>query len=321
MLGKMTLAAVLTLALNQIATQNVANDKAIVNSSDESASKQAELGQGDKRVEIHHAPAGYKLVFQDEFHKDGMPDRTKWDYATERNAQGWYNDEKQYYSEARPKNARIENGHLIIEAHAETLNKEEYPDWSGQKYTSTRLLTRGKASWTYGFYEIRAQLPCGTGTWPAIWTLPEDPDVEWPNGGEIDIMEHVGFEPGVIHQTIHTKAYNFTAGTQKTTEYEVKDVCEAMHRYQLLWTPDFVLLGIDDAPKFLYKNETKKKKKKSKRNQSKWPFNQPHHLLLNIAVGGNWGGQKGIDKNAFPAKMIVDYVRVYQLDEAAVVPE
>ena len=265
--------------------------------------------KGAKVVEVHHAPAGYELVFQDEFSRDGMLDAAKWDYATERNAQGWFNREKQYYARARAKNSRVENGHLIIEAHAEELTKGEYPDWGGQKFTSARVVTRGRAAWAYGFYEIKAKLPCGTGTWPAIWTLPEDPDVVWPNGGEIDIMEHVGFEPGVVHQSIHTKAYNFGAGTQKTTRFEVPESCDKMHRYQLLWTPEFVLMGLDDAPKFLYKNERK--------GDARWPFDKPHHLLLNIAVGGEWGGQKGIRPDAFPARMEIDYVRVYQLKTSA----
>lgn len=260
--------------------------------------------KADRRIEVHHAPAGYQLVFQDEFSRDGLPDQTKWDYATERNAQGWFNREKQYYSRARAKNSRIENGHLIIEAHAEKLNKSEFPDWNGQEYTSARVVSRGRAAWTYGFFEIRAKLPCGVGTWPAIWTLPEDPNVVWPNGGEIDIMEHVGFDPGVVHQSIHTKAYNFGAGTQKTTKFDVPASCNEMHRYQLLWTPEFVLMGIDDKPKFLYKNE--------KKGEARWPFDKAHHLLLNIAVGGEWGGQKGIRPDAFPARMEIDYVRVYQ---------
>lgn len=257
-----------------------------------------------KRVEIHHAPAGYNLVFQDEFAVDGMPDDSKWDYATERNAQGWFNREKQYYARARAKNSRVENGHLIIEAHGEKLDKGDFPDYGGQRYTSARLVTRGRAAWTYGFFEIKAKLPCVTGTWSAIWTLPEDPNVVWPNGGEIDIMEHVGYEPGVVHQSIHSKAFNFSVGTQKTTRFDVPDVCGVMHRYQLLWTPEFIMLGIDDAPKFLYKNE--------KTGPSRWPFDRPQHLLINIAVGGDWGGQKGVAAKAFPAKMEIDYVRVYQ---------
>jgi beta-glucanase (GH16 family) len=255
-------------------------------------------------IEPNHAPAGYSLVFGDEFNVGTMPDPAKWDYATERNAEGWFNQEKQYYARARPESARLENGSLIIEARAETLDPIRYPDWSGQKYTSTRLLTRGKASWTFGFFEIRAKLPCGIGTWPAIWTLPEDPKFVWPTGGEIDIMEHVGFVPGEINQTVHTKAFNFGSGSQKTTKFQVATACTAMHRYQMLWTPDFILMGVDDLPKFMFK--------KVKKDRARWPFDQPHHLLLNIAVGGSWGGQKGIRPDAFPAKMEVDYVRIYQ---------
>ena len=255
-------------------------------------------------IEPDHAPAGYALVFGDEFNVGTMPDPAKWDYATERNADGWFNQEKQYYARARPENSRIENGNLIIEARAESLDPVKYPDWGGQKYTSTRLLTRGKSSWTYGFFEVRAKIPCGIGTWPAIWTLPEDPKVIWPNGGEIDIMEHVGFVAGEVNQTVHTKAFNFGNGSQKTTKFQVVNACNAMHRYQMLWTSDFILMGVDDQPKFMFR--------KLKPDRARWPFDQPQHLLLNIAVGGSWGGQKGIRPDAFPAKMEVDYVRIYQ---------
>ena len=260
-------------------------------------------------LEPDHAPAGYSLVFGDEFNAGSMPDPAKWDYATERNAAGWFNQEKQYYARARPENSRIENGHLIIEARAETLDPAKYADWGGQKYTSARLLTRGKASWTYGFFEVRAKIPCGVGTWPAIWTLPEDPSVAWPIGGEIDIMEHVGFDAGVVNQTVHTKAFNFGSGSQKTTKFTVANACETMHRYQLLWTADFILMGVDDQPKFMFR--------KVRKDRARWPFDQPQHLLLNIAVGGSWGGQKGIRPDAFPARMEVDYVRIYQRSSPA----
>lgn len=261
----------------------------------------AQAGPGE---EPHHAPKGYQLVWADEFSDDGLPDPARWAYDTARNAEGWYNQERQYYAANRAKNARVAGGQLIIEAHQERLAKAEYPDWGGQKYTSARLITQGVASWTYGFVEVRAMLPCGVGTWPAIWMLPNDPAVIWPEGGEIDIMEHVGFDPGVVHQSIHTSAFNFSRNTQKTTQFPVKDACTAMHRYQMLWTPDFILTGIDDAPRFMFK--------KSATDAARWPFDKPLFLLLNIAVGGSWGGQKGISNTAFPAQMAVDYVRVYQ---------
>lgn len=249
-------------------------------------------------------PKGYGLVWSDEFAKDGLPDPSKWKYDTERNSKGWFNQEKQYYAAERLKNSRVENGKLILEAHEESLAENSPADWGKQKYTSARLITQGLGDWTYGFFEVRAKLPCGVGTWPAIWMLPSDPDVVWPNGGEIDIMEHVGFEPGQIHHSVHTKAFNFSRGTQKTTHYEVADACTAFHKYQLLWTTDFLLFGLDDQPKFLFKKEQE--------GEARWPFEKPQHLLLNIAVGGQWGGQKGVRPDAFPARMEIDYVRVFQ---------
>lgn len=249
-------------------------------------------------------PAGFELVWSDEFDTDGLPDPAKWKYDTSRNERGWFNNERQYYAANRPKNSRVEGGNLILEAHQEDLASARFPDFGGQGYSSARLITQGLGDWTYGFFEIRAKLPCGRGTWPAIWMLPSDPDVVWPAGGEIDIMEHVGFEPGVIHHSIHTTAFNFSRGTQKTTSHEVPDACKAMHKYQLLWAPEMMLFAVDDQPKFLFRKESDK--------QARWPFDKPQHLLLNIAVGGTWGGQKGIDPAAFPARMEIDYVRVFQ---------
>ncbi len=254
--------------------------------------------------EPDHAPDGYTLVFNDEFNTDGLPDPAKWDYDTHRNKQGWYNEEAQYYARARPENSRVEGGVLIIEARKEKLSRAEFPDSGGQKYTSARLMTKGKAAWTYGFYEIRAKLPCGIGTWPAIWMLPEKNGFKWPDDGEIDIMEHVGFVPGEINQTVHTKGMNHILGTHDLVKTQVPTACGQMHRYQLLWTPEYIAMSVDDTPRFGLVNNG---------DPAIWPFDQPMHLLLNIAVGGVWGGEKGIKDNAFPAKMEVDYVRVYQL--------
>jgi len=250
-------------------------------------------------------PDGYELVWSDEFSKDGLPDPKKWKYDVYRNAKGWYNQEKQYYSNARLKNSRVENGRLIIEAHKEDLSGEGFSDWGKQKYSSARMITKGVGDWTYGFFEIRAKLPCAVGTWPAIWTLSSDPDAKWPDGGEIDIMEHVGYEPGVIHHSIHTKKFNYSRGSQLNTKHEVSDACDAMHKYQLLWTETFLLFGVDDSPKFLFKKE-------KENNIGHWPFDRPQHLLLNLAVGGNFAGRSTIKASAFPDRMEVDYVRVFQ---------
>ena len=246
--------------------------------------------------------AGYRLVWSDEFNRAGLPDPAKWTHETTFNKGGWFNNEKQYYSGPRAKNARVQGGRLIIEAHVETPHKQ--PDWGGQRYTSARLITRGKASWTYGFIEARAKLPCGVGTWPAIWTLADVPNLEWPADGEIDIMEHVGFDPGVVHQTIHTGAYNHVARTQKAAQTRVADACGAFHTYQLHWTPDRLVMGIDGRPAFTFE--------RTAGDRAKWPFDGPQYLLLNLAIGGDWGGTKGIDDRALPARMEVDYVRVYQ---------
>jgi beta-glucanase (GH16 family) len=131
--------------------------------------------------------AGYRLVWNDEFNVDGPPDPARWVYDVERNREGWYNNELQYYSANRPDNARVEGGRLVIEARRETPDPSTSPDTGGQEFTSARLITRGRAQWTYGFFEVRAKVPCGRGTWPAAWLLPVA-DVEWPAGGEIDIL-------------------------------------------------------------------------------------------------------------------------------------
>jgi beta-glucanase (GH16 family) len=144
-------------------------------------------------------PSDYKLVWADEFDRDGAPDPAKWTFDTEHNHGGWFNHEKQYYSAARPENARVEGGHLVIEARSDPDAIANRTDYGGQQYSSARMMTRGLAAWRYGAVEVRAKLPCGVGTWPGIWMLPNDAAAKWPDGGEIDIMEHVGADPGKIH--------------------------------------------------------------------------------------------------------------------------
>ena len=249
-------------------------------------------------------PAGYRLVWADEFEGRGLPDPAKWSYDTAFNKRGWHNEEKQYYSGPRARNARVRGGRLIIEAHKERLDPKRFPDWGGQDYTSSRLVTRGKASWSYGYFETRAKLPCERGSWPAIWTLADRQNMKWPDDGEIDIMEHVGHNPNVVHQTIHTRAYNHIQKTQKEAIAKVPGACERFHLYQLHWTPDRIRMGIDGRTVFNYD--------KPSGRPEEWPFDGPQYLLLNIAVGGMWGGMKGIDDKSLPWRMEVDYVRVYQ---------
>lgn len=248
------------------------------------------------------APPGYRLVWSDEFNEGRLPDPDKWTYDTYRNKDGWWNKELQYYSAAREKNVRIENGVLLIEAHRETLTEAAFPDWGGQAYTSARLLTKGLESWTYGYFEIRAKLACGRGTWPAIWMLPDGTST-WPDDGEIDIMEYLGHDEGKVHATVHTRDYNHSKGTHQTAATRVDDPCGAFHVYTLHWTPEAITIGADGADYYTFENTGE--------GYGAWPFDQPQHLILNLAIGG-WGGAKGIDEEIFPVRLEIDHVRVWQ---------
>ncbi len=247
-------------------------------------------------------PDGYVRVWADEFDTPGLPDPKRWAYDTSRNQAGWYNEERQYYAAARPENVRVEDGRLILTATAERLS--DRADHGGQDYTSGKIFTRGLADWRYGYVEVRAKLACGRGIWPAIWMLSSDEAGGWPMMGEIDIMEHVGWDPGRVHGTLHTGAYNHVAKTQKGAHVMLADVCDAFHIYQLDWNADRILIGVDGRAYMRFEND-------GKRDRATWPFSSPHYLILNVAVGG-WGGQHGIDPAAFPASMEVDYVRVWQ---------
>lgn len=242
----------------------------------------------------------YELIWSDEFEYEGLPDSSKWSYDVGDGCPdicGWGNNELQYYTEDRLKNARVENGNLIIEAHQE--------NYETRNYTSARLLTRNRDAWKYGRFEIRAKLPSGKGTWPAIWMLPENWEYGgWPESGEIDIMEHVGHEPERVYATVHTEAYNHVLGTQDTDTLRVADAEQNFHVYTLEWTPQNLNWYIDGEQYSSFDNENATYKE--------WPFDQPFHLILNIAVGGNWGGAQGVDENIWPQQMVVDYVRVYQ---------
>lgn len=249
-------------------------------------------------------PSGFRLVWSDEFDVAGLPDSTKWGYDIERNAAGWYNNELQYYGNARLENSRVEGGLLAITARREDLSAAGLPDWGSQRYSSARLITRDKATWRYGFIEVRAKLPCGLGTWPAIWMLSAPPQTAWPDDGELDIMEHVGFDPGVVHATAHTGAFNHTRGNHRTATTTIPDACTAFHRYQLHWTATRITVGVDDRNYYQYSNDNS--------GNAEWPFDSPQFLILNVAVGGDWGGQMGVNDAVFPVTLEVDYVRVYQ---------
>ncbi len=247
-------------------------------------------------------------IWADEFNYSGLPDSSKWDYE-----EGFVrNRELQFYTADREKNARVEGGMLILEAHKEDYifdkNLSRNPNPLGSdtaSYTSAALITRGKASWTYGRIEVRAKLPTGYGMWPAIWMLGVNrTEVGWPMCGEIDIMENVGFDPHTIHANVHTKSYNHVNKTNKGASIEIPKPYEDFHVYAIDWTKDSIVFYVDEERYFSFENEGTGLKE--------WPFENPQYLLLNIAIGGGWGGQKGIDDSIFPQKMYIDYVRIYQ---------
>lgn len=242
-------------------------------------------------------PAGHVLVWSDEFDRPGLPDPAKWAFDTERNRLGWYNNELQYYAANRAENAQVRDGRLHITARLESLTSAA--DWGGQRYTSARLITRGLASWTRGFFEVRAKLPCGQGTWPAIWTL--GTGGMWPADGEIDIMEQVGSNPTRVFGTVHTAAFHAGAGVSGATQ--VPDACTAFHDYQMTWTDDAIEFSIDGKFHHRYADP--------RTGRAAWPFDAPQYLLLNVAIGGVLGGR--VDDRIFPVTMEVEHVRVYQV--------
>jgi beta-glucanase (GH16 family) len=235
---------------------------------------------------------GWTIVFSDEFDTPGSLNPAKWGYEL-----GYIrNDEKQYYT-SRSENVRVEDGNLVIEG-----RKESY---QGFGYTSASINTLGRLEFLYGRVEVRAKLPTGNGAWPAIWMLGVNrQQVGWPACGEIDIMENVGFDPQRIHGSVHTAAYNHAIGTQKTATIAVANPWEDFHVYAMEWYADRIDVFVDGQKYFTFRNEGT--------GSRAWPFDARQYLLINLAIGGSWGGQKGIDDSRFPLRYLVDYVRIYQ---------
>ncbi|KGE16002.1 hypothetical protein DI53_0117 [Sphingobacterium deserti] len=234
----------------------------------------------------------------DEFDQNGMPDTSKWSYDVGSPYNGWGNNELQYYTEANNENVQVSNGVLKITAQKSTS--------LDMPYTSTRLLSKGKGDFLYGRFETRAKVPHGRGTWPAVWMLPSEWKYGgWPNSGEIDILEHVGYDQDVVHISTHSKAYHHSINTQKTAKTKLSATVDDFHLYRIDWTPDYIKGFVDDVEIFHFANE--------KTGFEAWPFDQKFHWLINLAIGGNWGGAEGIDETIFPAVFEVDYVRVYPL--------
>ncbi len=243
----------------------------------------------DKNWQFESTPS-----WEDDFATSGAPDLAKWNFEV--GGSGWGNNELQYYTPGQ--NATVAGGNLII-----TAKKESN---SGREYTSTRMITKGKADWLYGRIDVRAKLPKGRGTWPAIWMFPTDGAYgTWPASGEIDIMEHVGYDQNKVHFTIHNSAFNFMKGNQKGSSKIVPTASDEFHNYRVDWTPYSIKGFIDGEQYFEYVN--------ANNGFTSWPYDKKFHLILNIAVGGNWGGVQGVDNTIFPATMTIDYVKYYKI--------
>ena len=253
----------------------------------------AQEGMGDDAL----APEGYELVWNDEFDDPTltMPDESKWWYETAE--PGWVNNELQTYVAGKIGDivtADVSDGTLKIRAIK-----------SGSRVYSARVNT--KENWTYGYFEARLKLPEGKGTWPAFWMMPSVWS-GWPEGGEIDIMEHVGCVPTEVSSSIHCKAYYHAVGTQKTAARKIAGVMDEFHIYALEWTPEYIRSFVDGEQLFYYNPDDYPQG----RNAETWPFNKPFELKLNLAWGGDWGGMYGVDESCLPATYEIDYVRVFQ---------
>jgi beta-glucanase (GH16 family) len=266
------------------------------------------------------SPRNWRLAWADEFDYDGPPDPGSW------NIQVWdarkVNDEAQAYT-ARHANVRVEGGRLVLEAHREGYGEADY--------TSGRIHSAGKVDLLYGRVDFRARVPTGQGTWSALWMLPSDPfryatncepGIEWqgnpacdawPNSGEIDIMEHVGYDDQRVHGTVHNNAYYTVNWQHRKGAVEVRDVHRDFHVYSLVWTPQRLDMFYDGSLYFTYHNEG--------HGWEAWPYDHHFHMILNLAIGGYWGRAGGpIDDSIFPVSMEVDYVRVFEDAEPASAP-
>ena len=237
-----------------------------------------------------------KLIWSDEFNVNGLPDSTKWNYDV--GGHGWGNNELQYYTYKELKNARVENGMLVIEALKEKMGDNEY--------TSARLVTKGKGDWKYVRIEVRAKLPKGQGLWPALWMLGENiSEVSWPKCGEIDIMEMIGGskdnQDGTVHGTVHWDNAGSYANYGGSTELPFGIFNDEFHVFSIDWDPQKIVWLLDGVQYHVIDISP----------PGLDEFHKPFFFILNVAVGGTWPGNPD-GSTVFPQEMKVDYVRVFQ---------
>lgn len=231
-----------------------------------------------------------KLIWEENFNGTKLDEKV-WNFELGNgcpNNCGWGNNEKQLYTKT---NHEIKDGKLII-----TVNQE------GDHYTSTRITTAGKKEFQYGRMEARAKIPVGKGIWPAFWMLGSNiGKVGWPKSGEIDILEYVGRDPGQVYTTLHTEDSHGNSKNSKKTQ--IKNIEDGFHVYAIEWDRDKIEFFVDDLSVYTFKPDEK--------TEAIWPFNQPFFFILNVAVGGNFGGHD-VDNTIFPQQFVIDYVRVYR---------
>lgn len=254
----------------------------------------------DAGAEENYVPEGYAKVWGDEFDsprledgKPAMPDTGRWWFET--GDHGWGNNEIQNYID---RYMGLDTCAVVTDGTLKIIAKKR-----GDEVVSIRM--NSKESWLYGYFEARLRMPGGRGTWPAFWMLPEKQPLSWPLDGEIDIMEYVGYRPDVVQSSVHTQAFNHTIGTEKTATRAIENAETAFHVYAVEWTPGYIKGFVDGVNYFTFLND-------GEENVETWPFDKPFYLKLNLAWGGNWGGQQGLDETALPAVYEIDYVRVYE---------
>ncbi len=252
------------------------------------------VAQAPAQQAAYNAPEGYHLVWHDEF--DSGSELNADDWTHEVKSQGWVNNELQNYVNHRTPEGRlvtsISDGHLRI-----TALKENGKVYSGRVYAKV------KEGWTYGYIEASIKLPKGKGTWPAFWMMPVN-FRSWPADGEIDIMEEVGANPNYVSSSLHANAHVHTNNTQVTHEMYLAGAEDDFHTYAIEWTAKDITTYVDGKQQLSYDNRGL--------GRDDWPYDDPFYVILNLAWGGDWGGYRGIDENALPTTMEVDYVRVFQ---------
>lgn len=237
---------------------------------------------------LSQSKKGYKLVWKDNFCGITI-DSVNWSHKVA--PPGWVNNELQRYTSGE--NAKVQNGKLLLTARNEN-----------NEYTSSRLITKDKRIFTYGIIEIKAKLPKGNGTWPALWMLGNNIDqVGWPACGELDIMEHVGHKTGVVHTSIHNDSGY--GATPYSSKINIEKPYDRYHIYAMEWTETYITFYVDGKAVYNYKPV--------ELNAATWPFDKPAYIILNIAIGGTWGGK--VDNSIFPTTMTIDWVKLYQKNE------